>query len=378
MTEEPTALPIEERLRGPEASPGASAPPAWILLGAVLLAQLVACGGGPPIPDAAAITMCLAAGGDWDYEARVCRMPDPEPCEVGDCDRSAPEMCFAGACVPCQPDLEEVPYHTDVDSPHCSTEARPIKHYPPTSECPILTEDCDAPPGPQCVDAEACDCYRGDTWDKCDAPPEPQCVDAEACDCYRVDTWRECPAAGDCKLGTPTARSLIARGIRAEARPSREGRKGIGVTAWARFGREYYCTDEMNWPEACAAGRREGPVAPDGHPQRVACEKQFYEQDWALLETVGDGGSHMSLDPWQCIREPGQPANQCTNQNHPRNVRLGLGATFGNHESWVKELHRGHWYIVSGMIGWCTGHGRGLVCASAKGGVARTCIRINQ
>lgn len=73
-----------------------------------------------------------------------------------------------------------------------------------------------------------------------------------------------------CTLGTPFYKQATAPqwGI------SPYGR-GFQFTPKARFGKDYYCSKEMNWPEACAAGRSEGPVAPDGHPQRLACERQF-------------------------------------------------------------------------------------------------------
>jgi hypothetical protein len=161
---------------------------------------------------------------------------------------------------------------------------------------------------------------------------------------------------------------MIEDGLWAEVVPKREGRKALGATAKGRFGRDYYCQPGL-WPEACAGGRREGPVAPDGHPARVACEKQFLELDGPLFTLEGDGGSHMSMDPWIVLDD--------VNQNHPRNVRNGTGKQFEDHPSWRKEEHGGRLYIVEGQVWWATFHGKGKVCASAKDATGRKCLRID-
>jgi hypothetical protein len=128
-------------------------------------------------------------------------------------------------------------------------------------------------------------------------------------------------------------------------------------------GEPYYCQEGL-WPEACAAGRRGGPPAPDGHPNRVACEKQFLELDCPYMSFESE--QHMSYDPWVSING--------VNQNHPRNVLHGCGRQFEDHPSWVKEPYGGKQYIVAGQFYWATAHGNGKVCAEAKDGAAKKCI----
>jgi len=163
----------------------------------------------------------------------------------------------------------------------------------------------------------------------------------------------------------PTAAELEADGRRVEIKPVREGRKGMGATARGAFGRAYYCLEEVAWPEACAAGRSFGPVAPDGHPDRPAMESVFMGQACATFSFESD--EHMSYDPWI--------ATSGVNQNHPRNVRVCGQGQFETHESWVKEPHQGGWYLVRGQWSWATVHGNGRVCAEAANGVGKFCIR---
>jgi hypothetical protein len=195
---------------------------------------------------------------------------------------------------------------------------------------------------------------------------QEQCVSGQ-CDCYCGEIFWECqepPPAGDCPWGTPTARSLVAQGVRVEVRPKREGRRGIGATPTARFGTEYYCQEGL-WPEACAAGRRYGPVTPDGHPDRIACEKQFLELDCAHFTNESSG--HFSFDPW--ISMAG------INQNHPRNVESCGQGQFETHSSWVKD---GGGYIQGGQWSWATAHAEAgaesRICAEARDGAGKSCI----
>jgi len=133
----------------------------------------------------------------------------------------------------------------------------------------------------------------------------------------------------------------------------------VSASPTGRFGREYYCTAEMNWPEACAAGRAEGPVAPDGHPQRMACEAQFMEQPCPMF-SEHDPQGHWSFDPWFVI--------DSVNQNHPKNVEAGCGTQFEDHPSWVKRPHRGRLYIQEGMWWMATVHGDLKIKACMAGG----------
>jgi hypothetical protein len=161
---------------------------------------------------------------------------------------------------------------------------------------------------------------------------------------------------------------MDANGFNCEVKPVKEGRKGFGATprctSWPDVdGMPYYCQPGL-WPEACAEGRRGGPVAGDGHPKRVACEQQFLQLDCPYFSFESD--EHMSWDPWI--------ATSGVNQNHPRNVRVCGQGQFETHESWVKEPYQGGNYIVSGEWSWATAHGNGRVCAEAWAGFAKRCV----
>jgi hypothetical protein len=245
----------------------------------------------------------------------------------------------SGECVPCKPDLSGAIWNTDAGDVWCTTPQRPVKHWPPDQECPVLTEMCEPPlPQPQCQSETDCNCWRGTVQIVC---PEP-------------------PPVGDCPWGTPTAQAMQAQGKRVEIRPKREGRKGMGATPLGAFGREYYCQDGL-WPEACQAGRSFGPVAPDGHPDRVACEKQFLELDCPYFSYRSQ--EHMSFDPWIALNG--------VNQNHPRNVAQGCGTQFQDHPSVIKDSNG---RPQAGQWSWATAHGNGQVCAEAKNRAGRKCI----
>jgi hypothetical protein len=291
--------------------------------------------------------------------------PTPKPCVPGSCPRELDEplMCDeeSGKCVACRPDLSSATWNTDLPPglPTCSTAERPVKHWPAEKECPVLTEPCQDPlPQPQCAtftdrggnlqaQSGSCNCWRGYVFVEC---PEP-------------------PPVGTCPFRTPSAAEMVAQGLKVEIRPKKEGRKAFGSTPLGEFGRfmvdgkPYYCQEGL-WPEACAAGRQIGPVAPDGHPDRVACEQVFLQLKCSYLSVVSD--EHMSMDPWISLNG--------VNQNHPRNVARGCGSQLEDDPSWVKEPHNGHLYVVAGEIDWATVHGNGKVCASAKDGVGKKCV----
>jgi len=164
----------------------------------------------------------------------------------------------------------------------------------------------------------------------------------------------------------PTAAELAAAGKRVEIKPVREGKRGMGATPRGQFGRAYYCQPEVAWPEACEAGRSFGPVAPDGHPKRVAWEAHFMGQRCATFSFESD--THMSYDPWISIKG--------VNQNHPRNVRVCGQGQFATHYSWIGEIGPGgRPYIIEGQWSWATAHGNGRVCAFARDRVGYFCIK---
>jgi hypothetical protein len=141
--------------------------------------------------------------------------------------------------------------------------------------------------------------------------------------------------------------------------------KNVEAQPKARFGRDYYCQPEMNWPAMCAAPRS-GPVAPEGHPQRIACEAQFLGQGcptFSMAKCSGAGDQcPITFDPFYMING--------INQNHPANVRAGC-----NGDDWIKE--DGH--VVKGMFWKATAHGKGRYKAcDATGTVCGTGPEINQ
>lgn len=205
------------------------------------------------------------------------------------------------------------------------------------------------------------------------ACPE-QCPEGQSCTDPEVgcvpDEPPQPPPVTDCLFNTPTAEWMIANGYNCSVTPKKEGRKGFGSTPtcnnWPDVnGQPYYCQPGL-WPEACVAGRRGGPPAPDGHPNRPACEAHFFQQPCATFSFQSN--EHMSYDPWISI--------DGVNQNHPRNVRVCGQGQFETHPSWVKEPYGpgGHLYIVKGQWSWATAHGNGKVCAEAKDGVAKKCV----
>ncbi len=209
----------------------------------------------------------------------------------------------------------------------------------------------------------------------CASDGKPHPCDAEAIACLMAGgEWKSGPNCGTCEYPDPppppppppeevlppTAAYMEASGLRVEIKPVREGKKGMGATPRGQFGRAYYCAPEVAWPEACAAGRSFGPVAPDGHPKREEWEAHFLGQSCPTFSFQSD--THMSYDPWISIRG--------INQNHPRNVRVCGQGQFESHASWRTEGR----YIVEGQWSWATAHGNGRVCASGKDGVGLFCI----
>jgi hypothetical protein len=122
----------------------------------------------------------------------------------------------------------------------------------------------------------------------------------------------------------------------------------ITGTPVANFGKEYYCS--IGWAEACAEGKIRGPVAQDGHPQKLACEKQFMEVPcpvFSMATCTGTGDQcPITFDPYFVING--------VNQNHPENVKAGC-----NGEDWVKVNGQ----VVKGQFWRATAHGKGFIKA---------------
>ncbi len=241
--------------------------------------------------------------------------------------------------------------------PNCGTCEYPLPPPPPPDPCAACTDEQTCVDG-KCVDPEP------DPCDKC--TPEQTCKDGQCIDP---------PSLSDCPFNTPTAEWMVADGRRCGVYPVKEGRKNFGATPtcdrWPKVnGRLYYCQPGL-WPEACAAGRRGGPVAPPGHPKKVACEAQFYQRPCAMFSLKSS--KHMSYDPWYVIGG--------VNQNHPRNVRVCGQGQFETHPSWVKEDYRGHLYVVAGEWSIASAHTTregGEVCTAAKGGAFKRCVKYKE
>lgn len=158
-----------------------------------------------------------------------------------------------------------------------------------------------------------------------------------------------------CPLNTPTASWLKAQGARVEVRPEIHGAT-VSATPLAAFGNDYYCQPEVNWPEACAEGRTFGPVAPEGHPNRLECEQQFLEQCGPVFSMAVCTGTPdqcpVTFDPFYVIGG--------VNQNHPSNVAAGCGGQFTDHESWVVVPGNG---VVEGAMWASIAHGKGHIKA---------------
>jgi len=142
----------------------------------LLLGVLCSCGGIPPIEPPEPPPPCEETG-----------CPDGQVCEDGKCrpatclDVGCPDgqQCLPdGTCVPdnCpyngHPEGEPLwPWCKDVGQ-QCSSEESPCRTNP--SQDPYYCEEavkCDPLPRPQCVLADDCDCYEGQTWKPCTTPP---------------------------------------------------------------------------------------------------------------------------------------------------------------------------------------------------------------
>ena len=285
----------------------------------------------------------------------ACRPAPPECSAEEPCDDGY--SCVEGKCV-------KDPWECHLDMPGCHDTG----------------QVCSDPPDARCWTNPSQDPEHCEEAVLCEEPPplpQPQCdtftdrggnvrVHPAACDCYDGQVWTPCQPSEDCPFNTPTAAWMEANDYECTTKVQREGRKGISAgvvcTRWPDLadGTLYYCQDGL-WPARCAEGRRDGPVAPPGHPKRAACENVFWQQQCARF--TYSSSTHMSFDPWIVLNSE--------NQNHPRNVRICGQGQFETHESWKKDDQG---YIKEGQWGWATAHGDGFVCAEAKGGKAKGCI----
>lgn len=212
-----------------------------------------------------------------------------------------------------------------------------------------VPEPCLEVPGPWCHEAGlTCDCRHQPPGDKC-----PSWVA-----CSPIPTPTPTPEPVRCTLGTPTALALLQAGQRVDIRPEIHG-ANVSATPRGEFGSDYYCQPEMGWPEACASMKHFGPVAPDGHPQRMACEAVFLGQpcptfSMATCGSSAPGACPVTFDPFYVV--------DGINQNHPVNVAAGC-----NGADWQKV--GGH--VVEGMFWLATAHGRGTIKACNAG--AKVC-----
>jgi hypothetical protein len=147
---------------------------------------------------------------------------------------------------------------------------------------------------------------------------------------------------------------MRAMGLMAEVRPERHG-ANVSATPFGAFGRiivngqSYYCLPEIGWPEACAAGRLNGPVAPEGHPQRLACEQKFLGgcgPKFSEAECLTND-CPITFDPFYVING--------VNQNHPANVIAGCNGADWQKTSWG-AVYKGSFWMA-------TAHGKGTIKA---------------
>lgn len=180
-----------------------------------------------------------------------------------------------------------------------------------------------------------------------------------------VEGYTPPPPVDECTLGTPTAREALAQGKkptlvvqRTVAGSQRQARgmelrepkgKWISATPYACFGRAYYCS--IGWAEACAEGKNCGPVAPEGNPQRLACEQRFLEAPcptFTMDHCTGTGDQcPITWDPYIVIGG--------VNQFHPENVRAGC------RESKIVRDPAGN--LILGEWWKATAHGKGFLKA---------------
>lgn len=196
-------------------------------------------------------------------------------------------------------------------------------------------------------------------------PPPPDPCDGVTCECGTCTdgVCPECPPPPPEEFKPPTFAELEAQGVKTEIKIARRGRKGLHFTPKACFGKDYYCDPRVGWPEACADGKRCGPVAGDGHPKRVQWEQHVIGQKCV---TVSVPKYDMSIDPWISLNG--------VNQNHPQNVEICEQPQFEDGPSVKKYEMNNHLYIYESQLTWATFHGDGEVCAEGKDGVARTCF----
>ena len=128
---------------------------------------------------------------------------------------------------------------------------------------------------------------------------------------------------------------------------------GFGVTPLGRFGADY-CR-KAGWTD----GRSECAAAPDGHPQRPACERQFIAIScplWLHYECLGVGQQcPVTFDPYFFNQETGKE------EPFPANVSAGCPRD-------PQDSVEVRAYKVT-----ASGKGRFQVCTGAPGGTQMVC-----
>ena len=239
------------------------------------------------------------------------------------------------------------------------TPPNPCKPSPcdPAETCVPLPSGAECrPPDPVCKEGEICGCWvkrPGEAWTKLPdcPPPTPTCPATCPEGQHCVDPEKGCvpkpsdpPKPGKCLYETPSARQLQAEGKNPSINVHRQGAMAVSGTPVANFGAAYYCA--IGWAEACAEGKVRGPVAPDGDPNRLACEGQFLEAPcptFSMAECTGTGAQcPITFDPYICL-PGGDP--KCVNQNHPSNVAAGC-----RESTWIRDAGK----VVKGEFWWAT------------------------
>jgi hypothetical protein len=125
------------------------------------------------------------------------------------------------------------------------------------------------------------------------------------------------PPPPNCGLGTPTATEAAARGLRPTFKVRLYGR-GLTTTPFACFGGEYCANAGWTDGRTCCA------VAPDGHPQKRACEIQF-----AGAQCPRWYGDCTGIGPPEC---PITFDTLIGNDPHPMNANAQCPNPYPNHQ----------------------------------------------
>lgn len=163
------------------------------------------------------------------------------------------------------------------------------------------------------------------------------------------------PPPASCSLSTPRFDQVA--GVRFRIYP--DG-LGFGVTPLARFGADY-CR-AAGWTD----GRSECAAAPDGHPDRVACERQFLALECPRFlhhECLGAGEQcPVTFDPYVAV-DPDGPEGPLPPADQPFPANVAAGCPRDPQDSTDVRA-----YKVT-----ASGKGRFKVCTGAPSGVEPAC-----